>query len=207
MVPCRTNAAGDPLFEESVGGGNGKGDFCCRRRDPGDGGHFVEDLLEGEVFATQDVAATRLPDFKCGDGVGARDLSYVDEVESGVDVGRDFAVQKVDEDAAGGRGLGVVRSDGCGRVKDDDLLAVLRCGDSLLFGEKLGSLVVAHHIAECHGSVFVHDDSIRAEGHGGNRLDVDDAADPSFAGELEQIAVPSTLARYIASGSRIQRRR
>ena len=51
-----TDAAGDPLFKEGVGGGDGEGNLDRGRGDAGDGGHLVEDLLEGEVFAAEDVA-------------------------------------------------------------------------------------------------------------------------------------------------------
>ena len=118
------DAAGDQLLEEGVGGGDGKGNLDGGRRDAGDGRHLVEDLLEGEVFAAEDVAAAGSA-LGERENVGAGDFGDIDEVQAGVDVGGKFAVEEVDEDAAGGRGLAVVGADGGGGVENDDLLAVL----------------------------------------------------------------------------------
>jgi len=120
--------------------------------------------------------------------VRAGDLGNVNEVEAGVDVGRELAVEKVDEDAAGGRGLSVVGADGCGRVENDDFLAVLRGSNSLLLGEELGALVVSDHVGERYGRVFIDDDAIGAEVHGGDAGGVDDARDFGLTGEAEQVA-------------------
>ena len=97
-------------------------------------------------------------------------------------------IQKVDEDAAGGRGLGVVGADGRGGVEDDDLLAVLCGGNGLLFREELGPLVVADHVVDGDGRVFVDHNAVGAEVHGGHAGGVDDAADAGFARESEQVA-------------------
>ena len=120
--------------------------------------------------------------------VGAGDFGDIDEVEAGVHVGGKLAVEKVDEDAAGGRGLGVVGADGRGGIEDHDLLAVLRGGDRLLLGQKLGALVVADHVVERDGRVFVDDDAVGAEVHGGDARCVDDAPDAGFAGHAQQLA-------------------
>ena len=60
--------------------------------------------------------------------VGACDFGHIDEIQTGVHVGGKLAVEEVDEDAAGGRGLQVVGPDGGGGVEDDDLLAVFGGG-------------------------------------------------------------------------------
>ena len=78
----------------------------------------------------------------------ARDFGDIDEIQAGIHVRGKLAIQKIDKDAAGGRGLGVVGADGRGRIQDHDLLAVLRGGNRLLFGEELRPLVVAHHVVE-----------------------------------------------------------
>ena len=100
--------------------------------------------------------------------VGARDFGDVDEIEAGVHVGGKFAVEEVDEDAACGRGLAVVGADGRRRVEDHDLLAASRGLDRFLLGEKLGALVVADHVGERDRRVFVDDDAVGAEVHGGD---------------------------------------
>ena len=165
-----------------------KGIFDRGRRNAGDGRHLVEDLLEGEVFAAEDVAAAGRAFGERGD-VGARDFGDIDEIEAGVDVGGKFAVEEVDEDAAGGRGLAVVGADGGGGVEDDDLLAVLGCAcNGFLLGEELGALVVADHVGERDGRVFVDDDAVGAEVHGGDAGGVDEALDAGFAGHAQQLA-------------------
>ena len=87
-----------------------------------------------------------------------------------------------------GVGLAVVGADGRGGVEDDDLLAVLGGGDGLLLGEKLGALVVAHHVGERDRRVFVDDDAVGAEVHGGHAGGVDEARHAGFAGHAQQIA-------------------
>ena len=69
--------------------------------------------------------------------MGAGNFSDIDEVEAGVDVGRELAVEEIDEDAAGGRGLCIIWADRSGRIEDHDGLTVLRRGDSLLLGHEL----------------------------------------------------------------------
>jgi len=181
------DATGDPFFEEGVGNGYCKGDLGGRRRDAGDGGHLVEDLLEREVFSTEDVAVAGLAFGERGD-VSAGDFGDIDEVEAGIHIGRKLAVEEVDEDAAGGGGLGIVGADGSRGVEDDDLLAGLRGFDSFDFGEKLGALVVPDHVFEGDGRVLIDDQAIGAEVHGGDAGGIDEAGDAGFAGKAEELA-------------------
>ena len=90
------DAAGDPFLKKRVGGGDGKGDFGCRRRDAGDGRHLVEDLLERQVFAAENVAAAWLPFRQCSH-VCMSHLKHIHKVKPCVDVGRKFAVEKIDK--------------------------------------------------------------------------------------------------------------
>ena len=120
--------------------------------------------------------------------MGARDFGDIDEIEAGIHVGREFAVEEIDEDAAGGSGLGVVGADGRGGVEDDDLLALLRSGDGLLLGEKLGALVVADHVLDRDRRVFIDDQAIGAEVHGGDAGGVDEALHAGFARHAQQFA-------------------
>ena len=109
-----TNAAGDQLFKKRVGSCNGEGDLDRGRWDAGNGRHFVEDLLECEVFATQYLAAAGSA-LGERENVGAGDFGDIDQIEAGVDVRWEFGIEKVDEDTAGGRGLSVIGANGgCG---------------------------------------------------------------------------------------------
>ena len=123
-----------------------------------------------------------------GENVGAGNFGYIDEVEAGVDVGGKFSFQEINEDAASGRGLGVVGTDGRGGIENDDLLAVLRRGDSLLLGHELGPLVVAHHVGERNRRVFIDDDAVGTEAHGGHAGCVDETFDACVAGQPQQLA-------------------
>src|SRR5208283_3161102 len=102
--------------------------------------------------------------------------------------GGKFAVEEVDEDAAGGSGFAIVGADGGGGVKNDDLLTGLRSFDRFLFRQKFGALVVADHIAEGHWRVFVGDDAVGIEVHGGDARSVDEALDAGFACQTQQFA-------------------
>ncbi len=87
-----------------------------------------------------------------------------------------------------GVGFAVVGADGRGGVENDDLLAVLGGGDGFLLGEKLRTLVVADHVAERDRRVFVDDDAVGAEVHGGDAGGVDEALDAGLAGHAQQFA-------------------
>ena len=99
-------------------------------------------MLEGEVFAAEDVAFAGASDVGVeGVGVGAGDFGDVDEVEAGVDVGGEFFVEEVDDDAAGWRGFDVGGADGGGGVEDDDGLAGTRGFYGDLFSEEFSCLL------------------------------------------------------------------
>ena len=55
--------------------------------------------------------------------MGASDFAYIDKVEASIHISRKFAIKKIDEDAAGGRWLGIVGANGGCGVEDHDLLA------------------------------------------------------------------------------------
>jgi hypothetical protein len=61
----------------------------------------------------------------------------------------------------------------------------MRC---FLLGQKFGALVVADHVGERDRRVFVDDDAVGAEVHGGDARGVDEALDASFAGHAQQLA-------------------
>ena len=61
-------------------------------------------------------------------------------------------------------------------------------GDGLLLGEKLGALVVADHVFEGDGRVFVDDHAVGAEVHGGHAGRVDEALHAGLAGHAQQFA-------------------
>ncbi len=77
------------------------------RRQTRDSGHAIEDLFEREIFAAKDVALTRDAAIE-RDQMHAGDFGDVDKVKAGIDVGRKFFIEEVDDDAASGCGFGVV---------------------------------------------------------------------------------------------------
>ncbi len=131
-----TQLAGNGLVEEREGHGDGVRDLHGRRRQPRNGGHAIEYLFEREVFAAEDVAFARSAAIK-RDHVHAGDLGDIDKVEAGIDVGRKFLVQEVDDDATGRRGLRVTRTDRSRGVEDHHMLASTGGFDGFLLAEEL----------------------------------------------------------------------
>src|SRR5579863_1221967 len=118
----------------------------------------------------------------------ARDFGDIDEIQAGIHVRGKLAIQEIQKNAAGGRGLGVVGADGRGRIQDDDLLPILGGGNRFLFGEELRPLVVAHHVFKHNGGIFVDDYAVGSEVHRGYAGGVDEALDAGFARKAEKFA-------------------
>ena len=70
--------------------------FYSGRRESGDGGQLVKNLLQCQVFAANDVSLARLGPLRGAD-VSACALGHVDQVEAGIHVGRELPVQKIND--------------------------------------------------------------------------------------------------------------
>src|SRR5438552_1994177 len=95
-----TNAAGEDLIHHSG---------CQRKRirhtyfgrgKTGDRCQLVENLLQREILATQNVTLARAP-FVERRNMPASAFGDIHEVEAGVDIGREFLLQEIDDDASG----------------------------------------------------------------------------------------------------------
>ena len=96
----------------------------ARRGQAGDFRQRVEHLLERQVFAAEEIALADFAFF--GDEQMSGGAFFdADEIETGVDVAGHFAVQKIDDDFTGGRGLPVPRADRRGGHRNDDRQAFL----------------------------------------------------------------------------------
>ena len=90
-----------------------------------EGGKDFEHLFQRQIAVTQDVSRPDLPAF----GSQPVSLGHIldgDEVQAGVDVSGHLAVEKVQNDAAGGRWLPIARAHGSGGIDDHHGLAAAR---------------------------------------------------------------------------------
>ena len=77
--------------------------------------------------------------------MSARDLFYVNNIQSRVYVGREVALEKIDDDAACGRRLDILLAHRSGGIYHHNIHAVFSGFDGDLLGHELGTLVVAYH--------------------------------------------------------------
>ena len=157
------------------------GRWLCRER-----GQALQDLFEGQVFATEDVAFAGRSSFS-GEDVALGDIARIDQIQAGIDESGQTVGEKIDNDLAGGRGFPIVVADGSGRVDDDDWQTGAGLFESDLLGKPLGALVVASHIGDGDRAVFVAVLTLRhadtADGAG-----INDALDAGTFSGGEQIA-------------------
>ena len=95
-------------------------------RSPAEGREDVKDFLEHHVAAAKDVALSDTAAFGSQPVSGGHAL-HRHEVKPGFNVSRHSAVQKVQDDAPGGRRLPVARPDRGGGVHDDHRQPIARC--------------------------------------------------------------------------------
>ncbi len=142
-------------------------------------------MLEREIFAAEEIALADFAFF--GDEQVAGGAFFdADEVEAGVDVAGHFAVEKIEDDFAGRRGLPVPRADGSGGHRDDDREAFF-CGvEGFAFGHPFRTLVVADHFFELGVGFFVGRRGA-IDGDGGDGAGVDELLDAGALGGGEDV--------------------
>jgi hypothetical protein len=162
----------------------------------GNAGQFREDF-EGFVHGpialgiAEYVAFADSP-FLGGEDVADGDIADVDPVEAGVEVGGHFAVEEVDDDAAGGGGFDVAGADGSAGIDDDDggALGGEFAGND--FGAPLGELVVVAHLGFGNGSRFVCGCDLAVDFPGqtdaADGAGVDDSGTAGFGGGFDDVA-------------------
>ena len=104
----------------------GQGQADARARSPADGREHGKDFLEHHVAAAKDVSLSDAAAFGSQHVSGGHTL-HRDQVEPGFNVSRHSAVQKVQDDAPGGRRLPVAWPDRSGGIHHDRRQAVPSC--------------------------------------------------------------------------------
>src|SRR6185369_8434670 len=125
LRPMRTaskDAAGDQLVHNSGCECKDVGHADSWRGQAGDNRELVEDLFQRQILAAKDVALAAAALLQSSD-VAQGALAHVNEIEPGIDVGRKFLLQEIDDDAAGGSGLDVTLADRSCGIDDDHVLS------------------------------------------------------------------------------------
>ena len=117
--------AGNRLIEERKGHRDRMRHLHLRRRQTGDRRHAVENLFQREILSAENVSFAGCSAIE-RDHMHPRYLSHVDEVQPGIDVGGKFFVEKIDDDPAGWRRLGVAWANRCRGIQNHDVLSRLR---------------------------------------------------------------------------------
>ena len=135
----------------------------------------------------EDVALSGLAFFQ-GEEVALGNVSHVDEVEAGFDVGGHFATEEAQDDVACGSRFDVVGADGGGGVNDDDVLPGLGGLDGFLLGPVFGFFVVADE-AFGEGLVLLGAEAaVAGDADRGHGAGVNGAFNPGFLGGGEDVA-------------------
>ena len=114
-------------------------------------------------------------------------VARVHHVQPGIDESGHAAVQKIEHDLARRRGLHIVVAHWGGGVHNHHRKTAAGGIQRQPLRQELGPLIVAHHVFERHGRVFVPDSAARNADttHGAG---IYDALDPGVPGGLQQVA-------------------
>ena len=123
------------------------GIFKPRGAQTGDLRKDIEHLLQREIFGAEQVTLAGLAAFG-GEQVTCGDIFDSHEIQSGFDVAGHLAVQKIDDELAGGRRLPIAGTNRRGRHYDDDRQSILRRLQGFFFGQPLRTLVMTDHFIE-----------------------------------------------------------
>src|ERR1700722_9257813 len=145
----------------------------CGRRQSGNAGQFVENLLKRKIFAAQNVTLAGLTFFQRSK-MSARTHFHVYQIQSSLDIGGEFALEKVDDDAAGGCGFYILFANWCGRVHYHDVHTTAASVEGELFRYELGTLIVADHVGQRHRGIFIGGGGTSPESHSCYPLCVND---------------------------------
>src|SRR5581483_818372 len=139
------------------------------RRQAGDRGELVKNLLEREVFSAQDIALSASPFLPCRHvPLGA--LPDIHQVQSRIHVGRKLLLQEIDNDSAGRRRFDVALPDWGGWIHHHHFSSLpgrrfppLPQGE--FFGHELRTFVVADHLLERHWRILIRRRATAGEPH------------------------------------------
>src|SRR5882724_1291395 len=130
------------------------GNFQFGRGQTGNLRKRVEHVLQREILPTEQIAFSDFPFFGDEQVTGGA-IFDANKIEAGLDIAGHFAVQEIEDDFSGGRGLPVPRADGRGGHGDDDGQPAFRGAEGFLFREPFRTLVVADHLFELGVREFI----------------------------------------------------
>src|SRR5580698_1384500 len=107
----------------------------------------------------------------------ARAFPHVYEVQSGFDVSRKLALEKIQDDATGGGGLHILFADGGRRIDGDDIHAVAASLHRNLLTHELRPLIVTDHIRQRNRRILVSILTVAGEPDGRNARRVNNTPD------------------------------
>jgi hypothetical protein len=117
------------------------------RGQSGDQGELGQNLLQGQVFATEDVSSPGSAAI-VGEEMTACDVVHVHHVEHRVDVARHASVEEVDDEAAARRRGAIARAEGHRGLYERHGQSFGRRPQHLVLRDVFGSLVRAEQVAQ-----------------------------------------------------------
>ncbi len=123
-----------------------------------------------------------------------RDILDAREVEPGLDIGGHSPVEELDDNPPGRRRLVIIGADRGGRIHDHHGNALARGFARFLLGEKLRSLIGAHHIRERHRRILATD-SVWPDTERADRAGMHDSPRPRRTPGRDYVACPFDVRR------------
>src|SRR5689334_11465641 len=122
-------------------------DFERGGRKPGKRSQLVKDFLQGEILTPQDVSLAGARPFHSQD-VATSNLLNISQVQSGIDIGGELALQKVHDNPPRRSWLDIIFAYRSRRIYHHDIAARAPGLERNLLGKELGSLIVPNHVVE-----------------------------------------------------------
>src|SRR5271170_4876317 len=91
--------------------------FLRWRRQAANRRQLIQYLLQREILAAQDISLAK-SSHRQSVGLGACDFANIHQVEPRIDIRGKLAVEKVDDDSSGRRGLQVIRAHRCRGIQN-----------------------------------------------------------------------------------------
>ena len=124
------------------------------RWQPGDGGEFVQNLLQRKILTAQNVALAAFSLLQCRH-MASSAFGYVHQIQARVHIGRKFLLQKIDHNSSRRRGLDVALAYRSRRIYHDHIHSRFAGLDRDFFRHKFRTLVGPDHIGQGNRRILV----------------------------------------------------
>src|SRR5208283_3847554 len=154
------------------------------RRYTGNRAQLIQNLLQRQVLAAEDVTFAAPAFFEPRD-VSEGAFANVYQIQSRLHVGREFALQKIDDDPSRRSWLHIQLAYRRRRIHGNNSHPAAACFQRHFFGHELRALVVPNHIRERNRGVFIRGMLVPGESHGGYARRVHHRTNSILAGRIK----------------------